>query len=414
MITKLKPKSEFSRNVLTLMTGTTIAQAIPIAISPILTRIYTPEDFGVFSIYTSITLILGVIICGRYELAVMLPKYKKYSELVFLLSIILSSFLSCIFFVLILSFSKEICDLLNLEYENTFWLYFIPISTFLTGLYQSIYYLNNKNKQYSVIAKSKIIQNFSLSFFSVILGKIGFNFLGLIFGNLLGQLISSIYLIYDKNLNKLKINKVKIIALAKKYSSLPKYDILASLSGIASHQILPILFSIYYSPLIAGYVYLMQRVISSPVNLVSSAVLDVFKEKASEDYVKLNNAKVIYKNTFKKLFIVAFFPSIILYFYSVDIFTIIFGEEWSIAGEYTKYMIPMLFFRFISNPLSFMFYITNKENLNLYMQLTLLVAIISTFFIVNTEIEAVKYISIIFTFFYIVQIFLSAKFAKVF
>ena len=49
MLDKLKPKSEFSRNVLTLMTGTTIAQAIPIAISPILTRIYTPEDFGVFA-----------------------------------------------------------------------------------------------------------------------------------------------------------------------------------------------------------------------------------------------------------------------------------------------------------------------------------------------------------------------------
>ena len=52
MLNKLKPKSEFSRNVLTLMTGTTIAQAIPIAISPILTRIYTPENFGVFAQYS--------------------------------------------------------------------------------------------------------------------------------------------------------------------------------------------------------------------------------------------------------------------------------------------------------------------------------------------------------------------------
>ena len=50
MINKLKPKSEFAKNVLTLMTGTTIAQAIPIAISPILTRLYTPEDFGVFNL----------------------------------------------------------------------------------------------------------------------------------------------------------------------------------------------------------------------------------------------------------------------------------------------------------------------------------------------------------------------------
>lgn len=61
MITKLKPKSEFSKNVLTLITGTTIAQAIPIAISPILTRIYTPEDFGVFALFVSLVGFISVI-----------------------------------------------------------------------------------------------------------------------------------------------------------------------------------------------------------------------------------------------------------------------------------------------------------------------------------------------------------------
>ena len=74
MLDNLKPKSEFSRNVLTLMTGTTIAQAIPIAISPILTRIYTPEDFGMFALYMSIASILSVVATGWYELAIMLLK----------------------------------------------------------------------------------------------------------------------------------------------------------------------------------------------------------------------------------------------------------------------------------------------------------------------------------------------------
>ena len=67
-------KSEFNRNVLTLMTGTTIAQAIPIAITPILTRIYTPEDFGVFALFIGIASIFGTIVNGRYELAIMLPR----------------------------------------------------------------------------------------------------------------------------------------------------------------------------------------------------------------------------------------------------------------------------------------------------------------------------------------------------
>ena len=73
MLTKLKPKSEFSHNVLTLMTGTTIAQAIPIAISPILTRIYTPKDFGLYGLFISIIMVLSSIISARYELAIMLP-----------------------------------------------------------------------------------------------------------------------------------------------------------------------------------------------------------------------------------------------------------------------------------------------------------------------------------------------------
>lgn len=287
----VKVKSEFSRNILTLMTGTTIAQAIPIAISPILTRIYTPEDFGVFSIYTSITLILGVIICGRYELAIVLPRYKSYTESIFLLSIVISTLLSIVLFFIVFIFLDQICKLLNLELENSYWLYLIPISTFFTGIYQSLYYLNNKSKNYKLIAKSKVIQNFSLGFITILLGKIGLNFLGLLLGSLIGQLISLTYLLNSKCYRNLKINKLKIIALAKKYSDLPKFDLIASLSGMASHQLLPVLFSIYYSPIIAGYIYLMQRVISSPINLISSAILDVFKEKASNDYIKLGSAK---------------------------------------------------------------------------------------------------------------------------
>ncbi|QLK87927.1 hypothetical protein E3U36_07160 [Arsenophonus endosymbiont of Aphis craccivora] len=68
------PQTEFARNVVTLMTGTTIAQAIPIAISPLLTRIYTPKDFGVLALFISIIAILGSIANARYELAIMLPE----------------------------------------------------------------------------------------------------------------------------------------------------------------------------------------------------------------------------------------------------------------------------------------------------------------------------------------------------
>lgn len=90
MLKKLKPQSEFSRNVLTLMTGTSIAQAIPLAISPILTRIYTPEDFGIFALYMSVASMIAVTATGRYELAIMLPKKDDDAMNIVALSIVIS------------------------------------------------------------------------------------------------------------------------------------------------------------------------------------------------------------------------------------------------------------------------------------------------------------------------------------
>jgi O-antigen/teichoic acid export membrane protein len=105
---RLKLKSEFTRNVLTLMTGTTIAQAIPIAISPILTRIYTPEDFGIFALFIAISSIVGSIVNGRYELAIMLPKKDEDAINILVLGLIITSFISLLLLILIILFNDDL------------------------------------------------------------------------------------------------------------------------------------------------------------------------------------------------------------------------------------------------------------------------------------------------------------------
>lgn len=155
MLKHLKPKSEFGRNVLTLMTGTTIAQAIPIAISPILTRIYTPEDFGVFALYISISTIFAVIVTGRYELAIMLPKKNKDAVLLVQLSIMITLFIAITTLIIVIFFNVEITQLLG-NPSISKWLYFIPLSICLTGFYQSLHYWNNRKKKYNNLVLSRI------------------------------------------------------------------------------------------------------------------------------------------------------------------------------------------------------------------------------------------------------------------
>ena len=162
MIQRFKPKSEFSRNVLTLMTGTTIAQAIPIAISPILTRIYTPEDFGVLALYISLVSIFSVIATLRYELAIMQPRQNDDAAALVVLSVVITSGISLFLLVGILVFNEKIQALFGND-EIGAWLFLCPVSVFLTGLYQALNYWNTRKKQYKKIASSKISQGVSAS-----------------------------------------------------------------------------------------------------------------------------------------------------------------------------------------------------------------------------------------------------------
>ena len=417
MLHKLKPKSEFSRNVLTLMTGTTIAQAIPIAISPILTRIYSPEDFGVFALYISIVSIISVVSTGRYELAIMLPKKDEDAISIVVLSSIITLLVSFILFLIILVFNSQITNLLG-NPEISDWLYIIPVSILLTGLFKSFNYWNNRKKHYKKLAVNRVIQSGSTATANLGLGFGGFGVSGLIVSGVVGQglattLLGKITWEEDKNLFK-KVTKIKIFALARRYIKFPKYDILATLSNVLSQQITHILFNTLFSSTVAGYYYFTQRILGLPIAFIAAAILDVFKEEASRCYKEYGNAKDIYISTFKKLLILSFIPSILLYIFAVDLFTFVFGENWKVAGIYTQILTPMLFLRFISSPLSFMLYIGEKQKLNLYGNFLFLLLTILSFYFSNTALEAVKLLSITYSLIYLIYLYVSAKIAKVF
>lgn len=417
MITKLKPKSEFSRNVLTLMTGTTIAQAIPIAISPILTRIYTPEDFGVFALYMAVASIISVVSTGRYEMAIMLPKKDSDAINIVALSILISFFISFISLVIVFVFSSQITNLLN-NPEILNWLYFIPITVLLTGIYQSFNYWSNRKKHYKRLAISRVVQSGSTASANLGMGFAGVGSSGLIVGQVLGQSISTTILgklIWNEDKNKLnEIKNLKIFAMARRYIKFPKYDILASMSNISAHQITHILFNSIFNSTIAGYFYLTQKILGLPITFVASAISDVFRQSATKEYQEFGNAKKIYISTFKKLFILSFFPSLILYFYAVELFVFVFGEHWAIAGEYAKILAPMLFLRFISSPLSFMLYIGEKQNINLLGNFLFLVLTLLSFYLSSSANETVILLSVSYSIIYILYLYISSKIAKVF
>lgn len=106
MISKYLPKGSFARNVLTLMTGTTLAQAIPIAVSPILTRLFSPAEFGVFAVYLAIVSVLAILATGRYELAIMVPKKDRDAAALAVAAFMLSLFVSLVILLVVFLFNE--------------------------------------------------------------------------------------------------------------------------------------------------------------------------------------------------------------------------------------------------------------------------------------------------------------------
>jgi len=357
MLNKLKPKSEVSRNILTLMTGTTIAQAIPIAISPILTRIYTPEDFGIFALYMSLLSIVAVIATGRYELAVILPKNKKESINIVAISFLISLIISICLFVLVLLFNKEITLLIGTP-EISNWLYLMPLSVLLVGFYQSLNYWNNKNKQYKTMAKSKIYQSASVGSTNLTLGFIELSKFGLIIGQLFGQIIAFFILLksFIKNdMNYLQnINKLKMFSLFKKYKDFPKINMPHAFLNTISSNLPILIIGKFFNSANVGFYSLSNTIILAPMGIITQSYSQVFFQKISE--LKNNNeSKMLYsfyKITVKKLLIFSLPIFFIIFFIIEDVFVIVFGEEWIVAGQYARILLPLYYFVFTSSIVS--------------------------------------------------------------
>jgi len=369
MLGKIKPKSEFFRNVLTLMTGTTIAQAIPIAISPILTRIYSPEEFGLFALYMAITVVVAVIATGRYELAIMLPKNNRDAQILVVLSVIIALFISFILCVIVFFLNEPITKLLN-NPEIGGWLYFIPLSVLFTGFYQSFNYWNNRNKKYKLLAKSRVIQSGSVASTQIISGINGFGGGGLITGHVIGQGIVSVFLgkqfFYHSNFSFKKIKLFRSFILMKRYKKFPLINVWSGVLNSASVHLPVVFLSIFFNASVTGFFSLSQRIILMPMTLIGTSIGQVYYQQASMLKNNTEEIKKITLNLYKKLLMIGVFPIIIIIMFGETMFSFAFGERWYEAGIYAKYLSLWVFFVFASSPLSHLMNVYEKHTQSLY------------------------------------------------
>jgi O-antigen/teichoic acid export membrane protein len=353
---KLLPKSEFFRNVLTVMTGTGIAQAIPIAISPILTRIYTPEDFGVLALYVAVVSIVGVISTGRYELAVMLPKSDSDAGNLVLLSISVAVAVS-FFSLLVVSLFNESITLFLGNPEISNWLYFVPFTILLTGIYQSLTCWNNRNKQYKRVSMSRVLQSSSSGVAQVTLGILLVKVGGLILGSIVGLMLGVLSLVKmswsSLRAHRKSFCKNEMLKNAGRYRKFPMFSTWGALLDSMAVQVPILILSRFFGAASTGLFSMTFRIISMPMSLISRSIGQVLFQRLAtlhNDSPELLRPFVL--KTFLWLALMALPMVLVLTAYGQELFGWIFGADWIEAGRYASILSIAVAVRFAVSPLS--------------------------------------------------------------
>lgn len=348
------------------MTGALLAQALGVLTSPIVTRLFAPEAYGISTIFSSVTTIITVIACLRYEPAIMLP--KTHEEAANVLAVSLCSVLIITLFCtsIVIWGSGPILRVIRTpDLKNYLWL--IPVAVFFSGAYLALNYWNTRTTHFGRLSVVQIISSITMQTFKLTAGFAGFVSGGVLIGTgILGGMVSLGALAWQiwQDDKRLFISCVRWQEIANgfvRFRRFPIIDTWGILLNSISWQLPALMLSSFFSLSIVGFYALALTVIQMPLGIVYGALAQVFYQKACEEKnVKGNNGRLV-ENLMDKLIFIGIMPTAVLAMVGEELFAIVFGARWSESGRYTQILVPWIFFWFISSPLSSLFSVYERQ-----------------------------------------------------
>ncbi len=361
--------SEFFKNSSILIGGTGLAQLVPFLLSPVISRLYFPEDFAVLAAYTSVTVILTIVATGMYSSALMIDDTDEKAINTAAAALFVSIFTALLSLALVLLFRQWLADLTaNARVLN--WLFFLPLTVVFAGGSQTMILWNNRKKRYKWLATNRFVQLVTASMISVLLGFFGYHQSGLLIGLLLSQALA-FTLIFMQSLRKdtsllNKVNIKGITASFKRHIDFPRYNMPQGfLDGFRESSILIIISNFFGAAALGAYSFAMS-ILTKPLQLIVQPVGQVFYEQAAGLNRQNKSLQPLAIKVLALLFIV-FLPLLgIITVWGDQLFIFVFGNNWAEAGRFAQILIVWMLFRFLNSPLSGIPMIFNKQKVFFY------------------------------------------------
>lgn len=360
----LVQKSDFARNALTLISGTTLAQVINFVLAPVLARLYSPEAFGELATFMALTSIIGVMSSFRYEMAIVLPKEDSEAYSITIISIIFLSLISLITLLCVSIFLNFSAPLIRFNQSTSIY-YLLPVSVFLTGFIQVFSYWSVRLKRFKRNALARVGNAAGNTGTGILIGIILHGGgVGLILA-FIASLVANLYILIYREiyvfLAKWKEFSIKEgLALIKKYRKYPLINTPHSIIGALKNNGIVLIIKELYGNHILGSYSFAYRIIGIPTSVISSSISQVFFQKASQ----LRNENKPIRPLLLKIYSLSFIIGLpvfgTLYFFAPQLFSFLFSEKYYFAGEVATYLIPWIFINFVAASASFIPLVFNQ------------------------------------------------------
>jgi O-antigen/teichoic acid export membrane protein len=376
----LKKATAYFNDVMLLVSGTTASQIIIVLSYPFITRLFSPEDFGILAVFTSVVGVIAVVICLRYDAAIMLPASDEDAANLLAGSIGIATVISILSIPAIWWLGPTVASWLN-QPTLAKYLWLVPPVLFFGGMGTGHPALNAwalRKKRYAIIASTRVADSTITAAGQLGAGWTGFATAGSLIGaTLIGATVSPLVLgvqIWRKygDMFRKNVSLQNIIDNLKRYYKFPVYSTGSTLLNTVSWQIPSFMLAIFFSADIVGFYALGFRILQLPMSLVGTAIGQVFFQRSAEAYKEGHLASVV-DEAFHRLVLLGLFPMLTLTLVGKAFAVIFFGEAWAEAGVYTQILGIWAFFWFISTPLSNLFYILEKQEFLLRINILLLV-----------------------------------------
>ncbi|MCY1220798.1 Polysaccharide biosynthesis protein [compost metagenome] len=361
-----RESSPVAKSVGILMGGQATAHLLTLAAAPLLTRLYSPQDFGAAAVFAALLAFFSVVANLRYELAIALPASDADAENLAALCLLCLGATTGVSALLVLAFGAPLANLINWGLDAAY-LWLLPFAILAAGLYGMIEKWMVRTHSFGQVAQTRLLQA-AISNLIQLAGS-GFGVLALMGGSVVGQGTGGLrYAIRElRRRGTASLRWDRIASMATRYKAFPLYSTWTALFNVAGLQLVPLVFSALFGTAVVGLFAFALRMVSAPTTLIGGALSNVFlaHAPAARREGRLN---VLVENMRRKLALAGIPALVLLLAAGPELFAAVFGERWRAAGQYACWMAPWIYLQFQFSPVSCLADVLELQRLELFAQ----------------------------------------------